>query len=167
MGNQINVVAFSPDGALIAGMAGNILNVWNAQTGELRFSQYRRDFNQLLLSFTADGQYIITSNTATEPVLRFWNLEGEEVAIIPLPEGYLSATISPDKSTLITVNSNGIQQWDIQDITAIGEPINITPDDLVIESSYFTAIQAVYSGDGEHLLLRWIDGTLRLFDIDG
>lgn len=166
MGSQINLVAISPNGEFIAGMAGNILNIWDAQTGELRFSHYRRDFNQLLLEFTTDSQYVMTANGSEDPAIRFWDVNGNEVASLPLPEGYLYATLSPDKTTFITITTNGIQAWNIEDVSSIGDPVDITPSNLAIDPSMITSLQAEYSADGQHLLMRWADATLRLFKIE-
>ena len=151
----------------MAGMAGNILNVWDAETGELRFSHYRRDFNQLILEFTADGQYVMTANGSEDLAIRFWDMDGNEIASFPLPEGYLYAAISPDKTNIMTITTNGIQEWNIEDVLTIGNPVDITPSNLVIDPSMITTLQAEYSADGQHLLMRWVDATLRLFEIEG
>ncbi|MFH1743646.1 MAG: WD40 repeat domain-containing protein [bacterium] len=79
--NDINCIAFSPDGQWLAtgGSNDHMADLWNAETGEhIRAFQGHSDW-VLSLAFSSDGRQLLTSAGYHDPTARLWDVETGEL----------------------------------------------------------------------------------------
>lgn len=108
-------VAFSPDGRLIAAKGGyenHVVKVWNALTGELRFTLAlagRKDDIEEI-AFSPDGLKLMT---ASDKTVQLWNMRNGEL-LVTLEEARKPAVFSPNGNQLATRGrDNSAILWDI------------------------------------------------------
>lgn len=107
----VHSVAFSPDGGLLAGAAGNSATVWNVADGsEARRIRYPE--SPLTVTFSPDGRWLATSLPGGD--IRVLDRTAESGShVISTGLGLNGAWFSPDSTTIASAHVNGtILLWD-------------------------------------------------------
>lgn len=157
---SVNAVGFSPDGTQIAsGDAGGIIYIWDATTGDIIHEVTHEGFAATSLSFTPDGQYLVTGGGFNRTaVLRLWDVTtGELVREFRGHQGTVhDLAVSPDSQMIASgEEANQIILWDI----ASGDMIHTL-------NEHTNAVHSVaFSPDGSQLLSGSFDETLMLWDV--
>jgi WD40 repeat protein len=116
----VSAVAYSPAGSAFAsGAEDGRIRVWEASTGQMRFTRQAHTKRIWRLNFSADGKRLISSDISSDGVMRVWDATtGQEVATVKgLPDP--RAELSPDgKAVASREPENGITLWNL----TTGEP---------------------------------------------
>jgi serine/threonine protein kinase len=114
--NWVGSLAITPDGqTLVSGGWGQIINIWNLQTGELNttLSGHSNDVNCLAIS--PDGQTLVSGSR--DKTIKIWNLQTGELKTTLTGYSYVvsSLAITPDGQTLVSGSrDNTIKIWNLQ-----------------------------------------------------
>ena len=110
IGTGDGVVAFSPDGKLLA--VGTYVGVWlydMATSREMALLPGRRIFN---MAFSSDGRTLVSCGAYKDPI-RLWDVAtGNQIAVID--HEALAVDLSPDGKILASGSSFGIELWDVE-----------------------------------------------------
>jgi len=153
---EVNGLAFSPDGSMIASVSddktvklwhlnGNLLPPFEGHSGEV-----------LRVSFSPDGQ-IIASSSADKTV-KLWNLDGKLWRVL---EGHsdrvYGVSFSPDGQTIASASfDRTIRLWSIN-----GNPLR------TLKGHNDRVYGVSFSPDGQTIASASHDRTIRLWSIDG
>ncbi|MBW3541737.1 MAG: NAD-dependent epimerase/dehydratase family protein, partial [Planctomycetes bacterium] len=112
--NLLKGVVFSPDGELFATCGlGNVVQVWENGSGELRYS-LRHDGRWCWdVDFSRDGRFLLTASD--EYNVKVWDAATGELAAAPLehPDMAFRACFSPDGRHIFTAGrDNAARLWD-------------------------------------------------------
>lgn len=118
---RASVMAFSPDGSLLAGAGRNSVSLLEVKTGARRQLGTIHALNRVRIAFSPDGRWLAAADWSTEKtsVVKVWNLIAETertlVATEQPNEGYFSLAFHPDGRTLVVGHRWGsiITQWDV------------------------------------------------------
>jgi WD40 repeat protein len=148
-------VAFSPDGKLIAGVGGNVLQVLNtaARRGQDTPSWVKGEFKEapILLgdiSFSPDSRFVLTDSD----IARLYDVKSEDMRLVAELTGargvsVLNAEFSPDGKYLMTAHDDGtVFVWDLNVWRSPVEMI-VKPDDPAFTGTVLNA--AAFSPDGK------------------
>jgi WD40 repeat protein len=157
--NQVNVVAFAPDGKTVASKGhDSLIRVWEATTGkEVRTLPTLSDEGTSNLCFTPDGK-ALASVGAEEGVLHLWELAtGNELRRFTGHKGRVpSLAISPDGKTLGSAGFDRTARlWDL----ATGKELHRLDGHTGLVSG------VRFSPDGKTLASCAVDRTIRLWDV--
>ena len=152
--NQVNSVAFSPDGTTLASGSWDMFKLWDVRTQQniATFDGYGSDVSAV--AFSTDGTLAVGSNK-----LELWDI-GTQQNIATFEEGNVSAVaFSPDGTTLASRSWNGtIGLWDIgtqENIATFKGHVSVTAIAFSTEG-----ILASGGGDGDKTLKLWDVATL-------
>ncbi len=151
---RVQSVAFSPDGALVAGGASGEARLWQVSDGALAsVIEYRHSVDDL--AFSPDGS-LLGAGQGVYGVQLMRVVDGEELH--QLHGGYNNyLAFSPDGETVATGNRNGVVWlWRVEDGEQLAEfepPI----------SEWLTAL--AFSPDGETLASGHWDGSVLLWRV--
>jgi WD40 repeat protein len=152
----IQTIAISPDGFSIAiGGGGNHVEVWNLQTGQVRFDLPLPGLTDSV-AFSHDGALIATAGENT--VLLWRASDGTRVQRLnDSHSGALtSIAISPDGKTIATGSyDQTIRLWD----ATTGQPIK------TLTGYYYAVTNVTFSNDGQRLLSSGFEGIAYQWDI--
>ena len=113
---DMKTVSMTPDGKHIAAPAeGNVIKVWNSQTGEIIASSPVQTGKILCVAFSPDGARIASSAEKDEFSLRVWNVQTKQVELrLKHDKSELfTAAFSPDGSRILTAGSDHTAKlWD-------------------------------------------------------
>lgn len=154
-GSEINSIAFSPDGRLVASAGeDHLVQVWNSETGERVTTLVGHKNEVMRVRFTPDGQRIVTASH--DRTGRVWEVaSGQTVFLLPHNGEVIDADISPDGSWIATASRDRTAMiWNAKS----GKP---HVRSLLHEQS---VRNVVFSPDGQSLLTRDFRG-LRLWDV--
>ena len=123
-------VAFSPDGKLVAadasvryGGEGSRVTLFDAETGVEKRTLSGLVGNVRRIAFSPDGSRLVTADER----LRIWNAStGQELLVLPPPDGVHSLTFSPDGHLLIAAGGEQVQVFD-------GTPLSVRNEDVKVE----------------------------------
>ncbi len=111
--DPINVVAWSPDGTMLAsGGYDQTIQVWNATSGQ-HIATYHGHSNEIVsLAWSPDGKYIASCDDE-DYSLHIWNSQtGQIVLMLPMQNGARSVSWSPN-GKFIAVGSDTISVWNV------------------------------------------------------
>jgi WD40 repeat protein len=130
IGNTINSVAFSPDGAILASGSWNTaVNIWDTKTWKLIKTLFGHTNRVFSVAFSPDGA-ILASGSLDETVI-IWNINTLEQIITKHTKAVNSVAFSPDGSKLALGlwNNDKVIIWDLYDENVLRElfqPYNTT-----------------------------------------
>jgi len=156
-GNQITSVAFSPDGATLAGGSWDTtIQLWDVDSGQLKaiLKGHMERINSV--SFSPDGATLASGSNDT--TIRLWNADsGQLKAILKGHMDWISSiSFSPDGATLASgSNDTTIRLWDVDS----GQIQNTQGLRTLIYS-------VLYTPDGASLIVTSGYGALQLWDVD-
>ncbi|MCB9099798.1 MAG: pre-peptidase C-terminal domain-containing protein [Anaerolineales bacterium] len=153
---QINSVAFSPDGAHVAGGdADGIIWVWNAAGGQELHQLTGHTNGVNSVAFSPDGAQIVSGSA--DSTVRLWDVAtGEELHRLAGHTGWVnSVAFSPDGAQIISGGDEGlVQVWDV----ATGEELHR----LAGHTNWVNSV--AFSPDGAQIVSGSADRTVRLWD---
>jgi WD40 repeat protein len=152
--------ALSPDGKLIASGGTNekAIKVWDAESGELKFTLNGHEKGVLTLAFSPDGLTLVSGsydNTA-----RLWGTRVgafKQALTEDNTNAIFSAAFSPDGRWVATGSYHEIKLWDAE--------TGILKRTLAAEGMGIT-YRVAFSPDGK-MLAGSSDGTVKLWDVSG
>ena len=167
---EINSIAFSPDGQLVAADGGEdyLVRLWDLKTRKVK--KELMAVNDPLLTISHDGLVAALDNCND---VGLWNLEGDQIATIDIPSETYSIAFSPDGTLLATGSHDGkIRLWRLNRGTQakIGHRLYYAikvlvghngPVDSLVFSPYTAVLASASEGD------RWHEGDrkIRLWDV--
>jgi WD40 repeat protein len=152
--NQVEYMAFSPDGSRLA-IAGRDrkVTILDATIGVMLFQLIGHDQFIFRFAFSPDGKHLASADQ--NGTIKFWSLEPSlEVLTIPL-EGPGNFALSPDGIHLVSISSNSLKLFDLRDEKTIFQS-KLPDDDL-------TAI--AINPDGTEIATGGTDQKLRLWNL--
>ncbi len=155
-GSEINSVAFSPNGKLVATAGENrVTSIWETQSGRLIQNLIGHENEVMSVAFSPDGQSVLTSSH--DCTARIWDLKtGQQRYLLPHRGELLEASYSPDGKYVATAS---------RDRTAmIWNAITGQPHCRALRSEH--AVRNVkFSADNRRLLVMDFQG-LRIWDTE-
>ena len=177
---NINCVAFSPDGKLIVSASGtprhrilvrpggqrvisikiqlehpSELKVWNATTGEEKLTLNGHTNSVYSVAFHPEGKHIISGSR--DGTAKIWDVHtGDELRTITGHASAIStATFSPDGTRIVTGGQNGsLKVWDAND-----------GSELFALERHTNAVEAlVFHPDGRRVITGSHDGSIKIWD---
>jgi WD40 repeat protein len=154
------VIAFSPDGSLLAFANGDETKLWDWQANTFR----SLDTGEIVSSvtFNSDGKRLLVGRgyalgSGADDFVQLWDVEtGKQLSTFGLQtKGLTQAAFHPDGARLFIAGTTGVQSWDI----ARHVLLQSTPD-------HFDAIYSLaLSSDETQLVVGMSDGTVSLLDM--
>jgi roadblock/LC7 domain-containing protein len=153
LGHEVNAVAFSPDGGLLAtGSADQTARIWDIPSGQER-TRLAHGEGVAAVAFSPDGRLLATGSA--DQTARIWDAaSGQERTRLSHDEGVLAVAFSPDGGLLATGSFDPTARiWDA------------TSGQLRAELTHGGAVWAVaFSPDGRLLATGSADQTARIWD---
>ena len=164
--DDVNAVAFSPDGRSLATATGSSavagvesgIKLWDARTGEQTADLSRGSGRAYGIAASHDGERIAYIETDTRhTVVNIWDLaKGQKSHTFDLPFWLFSVEFSPDGSRLLTAGRDGTARiWDAE----TGRPFQLS-----IRAHADSAFCATYSPDGKRIATASADKTIKIWD---
>jgi WD40 repeat protein len=157
---EINSVAFSPDGLYLA-TAGNddVARVWYTNSGDLRFTLIGHTGNISSTTYSPDGRFIVTSGE--DITARVWNITDNQIQLYKELTGHTasinSAAFSSDSRLLVTASADYTAIiWDVATRTAL----------QILKGHTAPVNQAFFSRDGQLVITAGDDLTIRIWDVN-
>ncbi len=111
---EVDKLAASPDGTLLAGSGADSVVLFDARTGEVRRELPTDRYASWLVTFSDDGTMVATISTGDQEALVWVVATGELQARLPLADSGEQVAFSPDGSTLYTAGGDAsLRQWDL------------------------------------------------------
>ena len=156
---NVNTVAFSPDGQHIISGSVDKICVWNAVTGEMVLGTFTGHTDRVSsVAFSPDGQHIVSGSM--DKTICVWNAATGDIFAGPFTghtDPVISVAFSPDGQHIVSGSmDNTICVWN-----AATEDIFAGPF-----TGHTDAVSSVaFSPDGQHIVSGTIDATIRIWDI--
>jgi WD40 repeat protein len=141
---------FNPDGRYVLTVSGGSSAELRDLNGTLitAFGQESDRIGSAI--FSPDGQFVLTQSSYSPSLL--WDLKG----IVHARFAGSNAIFSPDGQYILTVSDRTVEVWNRS-----GEVL------ATISGHSERIVQAIFSPDGKRILTDSLDGTTRLWDLDG
>ena len=156
--DDVDSVAFSPDGRKIATAGHNAVCVWNVGTGELLESLTGHLGYVSSVAFSPDGAMLASGGGWKGTTVRLWDVRAAKAthALVGHKDSVTSVAFSPDGLTLASGSSDyTIRMWNPN----TGERLR------TIEGHTSRVTSIAFSPDGYMLASGSWDGTIRLWDV--
>ncbi len=149
-------VQFSPNGeSLLTWGLGNDVQVWQPETGQLRYPPLRHRAKCHDIQFSPDGKFMVLASY--DGSVRVCDLAtGTVIAELPAhPDNVYSASFSPDGGLLVTsCRDRTVRVWDWRSGRLVCPQLEHTKDTTA----------AAFTPDGRWVLSVSVDGTARAWD---
>jgi WD40 repeat protein len=109
-GHDVGLARFTPDGTRVIGADGKLLQVWDANTGQVMVSmEHPRGVWSVAL--TVDGTSIVT--TCGDTRARVWGLDGKPIATLEHRQAVTSAAFDGRGARVVTGGASTVTVWDL------------------------------------------------------
>jgi WD40 repeat protein/serine/threonine protein kinase len=145
--------AFSPDGARIVTISGDVAKIWNVANGTLQYTLEGHMEKVWSVSFSKDGKRLLT--LSWDLTAKVWNVaRGTLISTLEGESDIASASFSPDGTRVVAAAENLARVWDVD----TGEVV------FSLEGHGETVESASYSADGTRIVTSSWDRTARVWD---
>jgi WD40 repeat protein/transcriptional regulator with XRE-family HTH domain len=152
---NLNDVAFSPDGKIVAAGNGNAVNLWEIQTGHGLWGLETTGFITRL-AFSPDGKSLLIANTSGE-VRQYEMPFGKFIKSFTGAAALNGVAFSPNGKYIATASVDKLAHlWDVE----LGEEIR----QFIGHTDILYSVE--FSLDGETIATTSADGTARLWDVE-
>ena len=113
--DKVMSIAFHPEGRILASGDGELIKLWDLQTGELIQTFAGHDGTVLALVFDLEGNTIISSGI--DPTIKIWEIDtGRCIRVLSGHETSVKGlNLTPDGRTLISGSTDStIRLWDLE-----------------------------------------------------
>jgi WD40 repeat protein/serine/threonine protein kinase len=121
----VEIVEFSPDGALIATASHDDVCLWNVESGSQLGAPFEHEGSVEDVAFSADSRYLATGTF--DGVVRIWDVKtkspwGEALR----HEGEIqTVAFSPDGELLLSGSKDGkVRLWTTENVSPLGKPLH-------------------------------------------
>jgi hypothetical protein len=139
----VTSVAYNADGTILAAGGGNMIRLWDVESGSVKASLETKISEITSLSFRPDGAALIYGGV--NPTVWIWNLADDNHALLEGHEGQVSAlAYSPDGRIIASGDSGSLRLWDAvtgKNLVSLSSPsgeaaksISISPTGTLIAS---------------------------------
>lgn len=142
---------FSPDGARIVTVSGNVAHIWDTRNGDTVATLAHRS-PTVYATYSPDGARIIT--TSGKAVWVWDARSGENLATIPHDENVLLASFSSDGKKIVTTSGSQARIWD-----ARGKE-----NPIALKGHLSDVVLAAFSPDGTKIVTTSLDSTVRVWN---
>ncbi len=135
-------IAFSPSGKLLASSSGEVLALWDLQSGKKKYTFKAHSKHIISIAFSPDERFLVTGGQDYKAIV--WALSsGQRVATLEHSGWVERVAISPDSRTLATQASSeyNIRLWDLANLKQIAH----------VSSTYLTLLG--FAPEGEMLVM--------------
>jgi WD40 repeat protein len=157
---NLNDVAFSPDGRLLAAGGETSVQVWDAGTGRELFPLTGHDHRVQSVAFSPDGRLLATGSG--DRTVRIWDIgHRRQRAVLRGHTSSVNAVqFSPDGRRLVSAGSDSTARlWDVSRETQIG----VLEHTAAVDDAAFTPDgRLVLTGGWDAALSVWDASTLRM-----
>ncbi len=163
-GSAFAVLAFSPDGLLLAtSQTGGGLVIWDVAAGRPRHVLQTRGQTVTQLAFTPDGNTLVAIHTQLgdgfPSAVRRWHVgSGQETSSFLLEGGGANRALSPDGRILVTVQGYPNKTAKVWDLTTRKEIASFNVDSRDVQA-------AAIVPDGKLVALGGSGGDVKLFEL--
>ena len=162
--DDVQTIAFSPDGRTLASGSGGLGNdhtirLWDVGTHRplgKPMTGHRDNINQL--AFSSDGRTLVSASAAFDNTVRFWNVGTQEQLAAPLKgePGTTGDMLSSDGRTFTVATGDGVELRDLRSRKLVGAPIDSAEESAVLSPD--GRVVATFSPGSE-------EGTIQLWDV--
>lgn len=153
----VTAIAFSSKGNFVLSGSGGLVLLWDRDGNLLQKFPIKAAERITSVSFSADGQLILTSSW--DQIVRLWNLKGKLISVIKDYKEYVYenyAVFSPDGKSILTCYNYKARLWNLE-----GKLLK----EFIGHSSIITSI--AFSPNGKYILTGANDLSAMLWKIDG
>ncbi|CAE6461528.1 unnamed protein product, partial [Rhizoctonia solani] len=158
--DQINAIAYSPDGTLIATAFGEGVSLWNAQDISKVFDIPNADGYTSSVRFSPNGTRIIACPWGSPGPITVWDILNEERLLKDIEghkDGVHSVSYSPNGALIAAgLTDNTIMVWDAYTGTKALGPLTGHP-------KFVASVD--FSPDSTRLVSGSFDGTILIWDV--
>src|SRR5207249_2042965 len=110
--DTVNRAEYSPDGSsIVTASADHTARVWDAATGQLRFTLQGHSEAVNTAAYSPDGRHIVTASNDAAAII--WDATNGQLhnTLRGQAGSMTSAVYSPDNRDIVTVSYDGIRFW--------------------------------------------------------
>jgi WD40 repeat protein len=153
---RLKGAVFSPNGQFIAAANGELVYLWNANTGA-RLNQLENNSHRPhKLNYSPNGQALISSGDGTTPVVLWDAATGQELQSLSDVSNFRRVeAYSPDGNTILSRYSHWLELWDAQTLEQVSN---------LGENRRYQVTSAAYSPNGRYIVSSNMDSGATIWD---